>query len=355
MVTLLDCINRVPSVIERILKEKEDSFLPFTTAFQQKAAKWNEIVLIGSGTSNTSCITAQPFVERASGLPVKWVYPDEYIGDGFVYNPHALHVFVSQTGNSITVCRLLEKLSAEYDCTALTESPETDLGRLTSVPVSLNCGKEEYGMRTIGYAASVLNLMLLGMTVGKMRGFLSEQQYQFYIQDAALTINSHPPIVEATHQWFEENKRKIIRSACVNFTGSDVLYGVALEGAIKFWEMPQIISAGYELEEGMHGPNFGYTGNHCVIILNNGGRRSDMALSFGRYLKEVVKNGFVVGKEVAGPDDLKLDICSQYFHALEYSAFIQTFAYDLTIATGRDLTKPDDHSVMDRYFHTHAR
>lgn len=39
---------------------------------------------------------------------------------------------------------------------------------------------------------------------------------------------------------------------------------------MKVWECPQIASVGYELEEGMHGPNYGYNSNHCVIVLNDG-------------------------------------------------------------------------------------
>lgn len=353
-VTLLDCVQRIPSLIGKVLSEQDEMFADFDSYFRPRKDDINEIVLIGSGTSNTVSITARPFMERVSGLVVRTSYPNDCEGEGRVFNPHALYIFVSQTGTSGVVCHVMEELSAKgLYCVSLTEGPETILAKQSPCHITMNCGKEEYGMRTIGYTISVLDLMLLAVRIGKIRGKLSKEEVQAFTADAAKVPESHARIIPMAEKWFRENKRRMMRSDCIIFTGADECYGLSLEGAIKFWEMPQVISIGYELEEGMHGPNYGYTGRHCVIVLNDGGRQSEKALSLARYMKNELHNGYVIGAEVADNEDLKIDFASTYFRVLEMSAAVQTMAYFLTIDGGRDLMKPADHGNMSSYFSTH--
>ncbi len=355
MVTLLDCIERIPSVIENILQKQEEAFAPFMAYVKGKTAQIDEIVFIGSGTSNTVAMTSWPFVEKVSGIRTKVVLPNDYIREGSVYNPHALHVFTSQTGTSKVVCKVMEKLSAKgYLCVSMTEADTTVLAKNSPSHICLNCGKEEYGQRTIGYTASVLNHMLLALRLGLAKGTISRQQYEAYQADVAKVPDSHRVITEQTKVWYKQNQRQLMRSRCIVFTGAGSLYGVALEAAVKFWEMPQVISMGYELEEGLHGPNYGYDYPHCVIVLNDGGEESDKALSLARYMKEVFHNGLAVGTVVVDDRDLKLDIKSGEFACLEFSAVHQVTAYLLTQDGGRDLTKRADHSVMNSYFKTHG-
>ena len=355
MVTVLDCIERIPSVIENILEKQEEAFGSFMNYIEKYLDRINEIVFVGSGTSNTAAVTSQPFVERASGICTRIMLPGNLAGGDYNYNPYALYVFTSQTGTSTVVCQVMEKLSEKgYPCVSITEAPDTKLAAMSPCHICLNCGREEHLMRTIGYASSVLNHMLLGMKLGLAKGYLSKDQYDAYMKEAACVPGSHRVITEQAKVWFQKNKRQIMRSRCVIFTGAGALYGVALEGAVKFWEMPQVISVGYELEEGMHGPNYGYDGNHCIVVLNDGGSESDKALSLARYMKEVFHNGLVVGTKTVDENDLLLDIKGGAFACLEFCAVPQIMAYYLAVDSGRDISRPVDHTLMYSYFNTHS-
>ena len=68
------------------------------------------------------------------------------------------------------------------------------------------------------------------------------------------------------------NKQKMLQSQFLMFVESRPYYGLALDAAMKIWETPQIAAMGEELEESLHGPNFGYTSNHCLIALDDGVR-----------------------------------------------------------------------------------
>ena len=80
-------------------------------------------------------------------------------------------------------------------------------------------------------------------------------------------------------------------------SNTDDLFEHAVEAAVKVWEAPQFPSAGYELDEGMHGPNYGYNHNHAVILLNNGGRDEEKLLKLARYMKNEHKNGYIIGRK----------------------------------------------------------
>lgn len=355
MVTLLDCIERIPSCIEQILAGQEETFAPLEAYIKARLDEIDEIVFVGSGTSNTVAMTSQAFVEKAAGLRTKVVYPNDYMEEGRVYNPNALHVFTSQTGTSTMVCQVMEKLcAAGYLCVSFTEAADTRLAKLSPCHICLNCGPEEYGQRTIGYTTSVLNHMLLGMKLGLLRGHITRAQYDAWQAQAACVPESHRVITAQAKTWFQDRKRQLMRSRCIVFTGAGMLYGVALEAAVKFWEMPQVISMGYELEEGLHGPNYGYDYPHCVIVLNDGGKESDKALSLARYMKDVFHNGLVIGTKVVDDTDLALEIKGGDFACLEFSAVPQVMAYFLAEDGGRNLSKRTDHSVMNSYFKTHS-
>ena len=129
MVTLLDCIYRVPSVIEGIVARREETFAPLLDAVKDRLGELNEIMFIGSGTSNTCSLTSYRFVEKASKLSTCTMIPNEFLAKT-VYNPKALYVFVSQSGTSTLTQQALKKVKALGCLTAaITEAPTTPLAK----------------------------------------------------------------------------------------------------------------------------------------------------------------------------------------------------------------------------------
>ncbi len=354
MVTLLNCIERIPSVLKTVTERRKEAIKPLIDYLGNDLDRINEVIFVGSGTSNTSAMTSQPFFEKVSGLRTKVVFPSSITGEGHVYNPDALYLFTSQTGTSIMTRDLQKQLLEKgYLCVSLTESENTPLAKDSKAHVILNCGNEEYAMRTIGYAASVLTHMLIAMELGLVKGTLTADDYKMYVESVEKLPESHENIRNQAIPWFQKNKRLMMRSDCVIFTGSDSLYGVALEGAVKFWEMPQVISMGYELEEGLHGPNYGYTSRHCVVVLDDGGKDTKKAQALARYMKDVNQSGLIVGPHIIDENDLLIEPAAGEFGCIELSVVCQIMSYFLAEDGGRDLTVRSDRSVMNSYFKTH--
>ncbi len=355
MVSMLDCIKRVPAILNAILDNAEQTFAPLWAAYGQRLDEMDEIVLVGSGTSHTAAATARYLAERAGGLRVTAAPPSEFLHSLSARNPRALYVFLSQTGTSIVTRQALQLArDSGWMTAAISEAATTPIASEAGVFLDLHCGYEEYPMRTIGYSASALTVMLLGMQVGRRRGALSAAQYEDYMAQARAAAAGIPAVIESAMAWLDNHRRSMMRSDCIIFYGSGALHGVALEGAVKVWETPQIISIGYDVEEGIHGPNYGYTHRHCVIVLDDGGADHDKAVALSRFMRIEKSNGFLVGVGAQAPSDLHLRPLGGVFACLEFAAVVQVIAFRLALDQGRDLYAPHDNSVMEGYFRSHS-
>ena len=355
--SMLDCIERIPSLLKGILDERKENLKELFEYLGEDGVKnLSGIVLIGSGTSSTSGTTAAYFGSKVVGAPVRAAIPSEFCHNTYYYDPNALYVFISQTGTSKLTQRAMDLVKEKgMKAVCVSESKDTPMAKVAPCFVNMGCGYEEYPMRTIGYSTTVFTLQIMALEIGLKKGAVSEEEYAKYIEEAEKTIELLKPIPQMTMKWLQDKAQwSMIRSQCLSFTGSAAQYGVALESAVKAWETPKMTSVGLELEEGMHGANYGYDSKHCVIVFNDGGVDNQKALSLARYMREVHKNGWAVGPEVVCEDDLKFEVCGENFCCLQFAAVGQAISYKLALDMGRDLPAPHDNSVMGSYFRTHS-
>ena len=353
MVTMLDCIERVPSLLDKIIANANVTFNEVFEKFDPKEI--NEICLIGSGTSYNSAATARYLAESASGVRVTPMLPNEFLYSYTVRNPKALYVFISQTGTSTVTMEAVKYVNEQgFMSACVSEKADTPAAKEAKAFIDMGCGYEEYGMRTIGYSTTVLTLMLLGLELGRRNGNLSQADYDKYIEQAKAASANIPSVIEKAQKWMDTSRRKIMKSSFIAFTGTAALYGVAVEGSVKVWEAPQFPSAGYELDEGMHGPNYGYNYNHAVIVLNDGGRDSKKAIQLAKYMKNENQNGYIIGLDTIDDNDLAFEPKGGAFDCLEFAAAIQVFMYRLAVDGGRDFSIKNVHSKMNSYFNSHS-
>ena len=228
MVTILDCIRRVPSLLDGIRRSRAQTMAQVLSACP--ANDIGEICLIGSGTSFTSASTAQFLMEKYCGMRVSVMLPNEFLHMRSYRNPRALHVFISQTGTSSALLEALDLCRESGLMNAvLSESPDTPAARKASAFISIGCGHEEYPIRTIGYSTTVCTLMMLAISIGEARGVLAPGAIAALDDQLQSAIASIPDVIERTLRWMDVSRRRIMRSRFIAFTGAGSLYGVAME------------------------------------------------------------------------------------------------------------------------------
>lgn len=282
-VSMFDCISRVSSLLKSIFENRDAAQKPLFDYLGADGVKnLSGMILIGSGTSSTSGVTASYFAKKVLKLPVQQVVPSEFLHSTYYYDPNALYVFISQTGTSKLTNQamaLVKEKGLRYVC--VSESPDTPMAKLAECYLDMGCGYEEYPMRTIGYSTTVFTVQLLALELARARNSITEAEYEEICAEARRLPECLAPVPQLTLDWMKKTQWQMIRSDALIFTGSAALYGVALEAAVKAWETPKMTAVGLELEEGMHGANYGYNQNHCVMVFNDGGRDSQKAPGAG--------------------------------------------------------------------------
>jgi glucosamine 6-phosphate synthetase-like amidotransferase/phosphosugar isomerase protein len=93
MVTMLDCIKRTPEKIREIVANADVNTDAMIRKLGEDVKKLKKIIVIGSGSSNNGPVTAQLFMEKASGLEVQVYLPNDF-RKKTVYPEDAVYVFV---------------------------------------------------------------------------------------------------------------------------------------------------------------------------------------------------------------------------------------------------------------------
>ena len=351
MPNMLDCIYRIPRVMQGIIEKREETFAKLLAMTEKRAN--DQIVLCGSGTSHTSAVTARRFIEKTTGVQTLCILPEELIYNCFVYRPSTLYVFVSHSGTSLLTCEAAAKVRSLGMSAALCDDPDAPLVRQCEVFLHQHNGKEEYLMRTIGYNSTVMTLMMMGLALGKGRGQISEEEENAYLAQAQAAIAHHRAICDQTMRWFDANRQRLMHAETFVLYGVDSLWGVALEGALKIMEISKrFLAVGYEFDDGMHGPTMGFTKGTCVLGLNDGGRQDQRMHQLMRFVKEEKGNGFLIGEHPIDESDLAISLTGGEFIHLEFSPVVQILAYRLAVDAGIDL----DHAPHPekKYFRTHS-
>ncbi|MDR1795302.1 MAG: sugar isomerase [Erysipelotrichaceae bacterium] len=355
MITLLDCIERIPAIHQDILNQRPQRFKDLGDYVKNKDI--HAIVFIGSGTSNTSAITACRFVENVSGLSTYTLLPNEFLRKKD-YPKDALYCFVSQTGTSTLTNQALALAKDKgLWSVCFTGDEDNKLAKASEVHVNIGCGYEEFGQRTIGYHATVFSIMLAGLQIGLVNGNLSKAAFDDYLNQAAALPASHKALSAKAVDWFDANKDKLMSFDSFALYGADALWGVALEGALKILELARRhLCVGYEMDDGMHGPTLGFTSKIGVIILDDGEHDQKLSKGLAAFTKNEHQSGFVVGANTVDDTDFAFAAASGAFKALEYAPLVQVLAYRLAVDANVPVIAIKDHKEADKeekYFNTH--
>jgi len=352
-VSMLEVIERIPSRLKDILASK-DRISTFINSHIEKINAITEIVIVASGSSLTASKTASRSIEKYSNKRVTLISSNEFVHDCFVYPTDALYLFISQTGNSKTTRLGQQKMkNLERFTLAITESDDSKLAQECTNHLILGSGQEEYGQRTIGYTTTVFTLTLLGIEIGNAINVLSNEETEELYRNACKSINRHKDVTDRMNGWITFNKRNLLKADTVVFVGSNDLIGLAYEGSVKLWETPQIPSFGYEVEEAMHGINYGMDAKYSIIVFEGLNSNKQMTNNFVAWLRDCYKNVIYLGSDATGDYNFTIESQDETFRFIEYSAAIQVINYRLAVDGGRDLMKVDVHEVMNSYFAMH--
>lgn len=339
MVTLMDCIERIPLKLEEIAN-KRDVRLSGLLEYLERKDEIDEIIFVASGTSYNSAFTIKSFCENVCGIRASLVYPNIFVNYTENLNPKALYVLISQGGSTRLVYEALEKVKKlGYLNCSITASLDCIIANHADVAIEMGCAHEEYNYRTLGYSTTVATLYMMCIDIARLYKNITEEQVSELLKDFGNLYESLVEIKEKTLSWYYENKFSLMKRNKMMIAATNDLWPVAQESDIKVMEMVPMITRSFELEEFIHGPQNSFDDSTVFFILSRKGEDEEKAKAIAKFIKNEIGFCTIIGNSTMGERDLAINPRSKYFSTLEYITPMQVIAYKLADDHGRDLKR----------------
>ena len=245
----------VANTLEMVLNAQSISPRLFGSEAEEIFKTTGSILILACGTSYHAGLVARYWLEALAGLTCNVEIASEYRYRQPVANPNALVVGISQSGETADTLAALNyaKSLGHRHSLAICNVAESALVRQTDLRFLTRAGPEIGVASTKAFTTQLAALMLLAMTLAKLRGKLSgegEREIIAALRHLPVALQHALQVEPQVKVWAEAFAQK--RHAL--FLGRGVHYPIAMEGALKLKEISYIHAEAYAAGELKHGP-----------------------------------------------------------------------------------------------------
>lgn len=212
-----------------------------------------QIYIVACGSAYHTGVVTQYVMEDLARVPVRVELASEFRYRNPILQPNDLVIVVSQSGETADTLAGL-RLAKEQGVRTLgiVNVVGSSIAREADNVFYTLAGPEISVATTKAYSAQLIAGYLLAIEFGKVRGQLSEEQYQQYIEELQTLPEKINKIIENKEriQWFAS---KWANATDVFFVGRGIDYAICLEGSLKLKEISYIHSEAYAAGELKHG------------------------------------------------------------------------------------------------------
>jgi glucosamine--fructose-6-phosphate aminotransferase (isomerizing) len=245
-------------------------------ALRRLAADAERWVFSGMGASFFACY---PAVLRlwAAGRPAVWVETAEllHFAEGLL-GPGTALVLVSQSGETAEIVHLLPRLPREVAVVAVTNHPESTLGRAAHLLWPLGAGAERAVCSTKTYTATLLALDVLADALLGRDGDAARGQAVQALRQA----------LAASEGWLEALAQAFGVPEHLWLLGRGPAVSAAATGALIIKEASRVHAEGMSAPQFRHGPLEGAGPGRAALVLATPGPLGDLDLALAREMAE---------------------------------------------------------------------
>lgn len=254
-----------PDVLLRCIEHaQKDLLVPDSLIERFRKGNFQRVVFSGMGGSFAAAhVCALRLIER--GIPAFVVEASELLYyQRALIEPGALLILISQSGYSVEVVRLLDEVAPSVPIIGITNDPLSDLGRRSTVCLTLQAGVEET-VSTKTYTATIVLLHLLGTAL--LGSKLSDDVTT--LQNAAESIRNWLPGWDAR---IAELVHAVAKPKFMVFLGRGFSRASALTGALIVKETAKLPTDGMTGGQFRHGPIEVVEPGVTVVVFASTGR-----------------------------------------------------------------------------------
>lgn len=306
-----------------------------------------KIFIVACGTSYHAGLVAKYLIENNLKIPVEVDLASEFRYRSPLINSKTLFIAVSQSGetaDTLAGLRLAKKLGAKIlsICNVLGST----IARESDVVLYTQAGPEISVASTKAFVTQVLIFILFTFYLKRL--FYKENEKKEKLEALIKLPSVLEKFTKEVHSEVKKIAKKWYNVGNCLYLGRNILYPIALEGALKLKEISYIHAEGYAAGEMKHGPIALVEENFPTVIL--------AAKETGIIYKKTLSNAEEV-KSRRGPiiafvsenseefkklseDFVEIPLTFYEFLPIFYVIPLQLFAYEMAVLRGCDVDKP---------------
>ena len=249
-------IHEQPKAVKDTLNSViKDGSIDLTSAglTEEEIKKFDQIYIVACGSAWHVGIAAQYVLEDMADIPVRVELASEFRYRKMLLNPNSLVIVISQSGETADTLAALRMAKEKKIVTmAIVNVVGSSIAREADKVFYTLAGPEISVATTKAYSAQLSAMYCLAVQFAKVRDQITENQYQYYIEELLTIPDKIQKILEDKEriQWFAA---KYANAHDVFFVGRGIDYAISLEGSLKLKEISYIHSEAYAAGELKHG------------------------------------------------------------------------------------------------------
>ena len=311
----------------------------------QELRQVDRILFLACGTAWHSCLVAEYLIERFARIPVEVEYASEFRYRNAPLDKNTLVIAISQSGETIdTFGALREAKRKGYRTLAINNSVGSTIARESDGGIYQHAGPEIGVASTKAFTSQIMICAMLALYLGRLR--------DLSYGDGVEIVKALKAMPEQVEEILKQNdkiagiaKKYASYEDCL-FLGRQLMFPIALEGALKLKEISYIHAEGYPAAEMKHGPIALICEECPSVFLATSGEIFHKSLA---NLQEVkARKGKVIciaTEDCDMPEDLADDTiivpeCHEIVTPILMSIPVQLFSYHVALERGCDVDKP---------------
>ena len=305
-----------------------------------------KIVIVACGTAAHAGMVGKYMIEALARIPVEVDIASEFRYRDPIINDHTVVIAISQSGETAdTLAAMEEARTKGATLWSIVNAIGSQAMRVADGCITMQSGPEIGVASTKAFTAPLVDLYLLAMKLGDLRGTLDSKRLKELANDLAhlpdlvgRTLDREPEVEVVARQLRET-------SHCL-YLGRGINMPIAYEGALKLKEISYIHAEGYPAGEMKHGPIALIDRAMPVLVLALKDQWYEKMLSQVEQAK--ARGGIVVAVATDGDTVIK-DKADHVLYIPESSWLLnpilavlplQMLAYHIAVLRGCDVDQP---------------
>lgn len=228
--------------------------IPQLNLTTEKAKQINKIIITACGTAAHAGMVGKTYLERIARVPVEVEIASEFRYRDPIVDENTVVLAISQSGETADTLAAMELGRMRGAMLwSIVNAIGSQAMRLADGYISMQTGPEIGVASTKAFTAPLVDLYMLAIVLGDMRGYLSDAERRKLVNDLRLVPSLVGECLNREDAVFEVSKAlKDVQNSM--YLGRGINMPIAYEGALKLKEISYIHAEGYPAGEMKHGP-----------------------------------------------------------------------------------------------------